>query len=70
MSKCISCKSNEVTWPLVCDDCTDHEAQAFLALEDCRRCRSCGMYYDGGMRCTYCGDIDPLDTGEFFEEHY
>jgi len=26
------------------------------------------MIYDGGMRCTYCGDIDPLDTGEFSEE--
>ena len=33
------------------------------------RCRSCGAIYDGGIRCTYCGDIDPLDTGEF-DEYY
>lgn len=29
--KCIICKENEVTWPMVCDDCKDHTAQAELA---------------------------------------
>lgn len=27
-------------------------------------CRTCGMIYDGGMRCIYCGDPDPTDSGE------
>jgi len=66
--KCILCKKKEVTWPLVCNDCIDHEAQAELAQiygdDESMRCRSCGMIYDGGMRCTYCGDSDPTDSGE------
>jgi hypothetical protein len=61
MSKCISCGQVEVTWPLVCDACQDHEAQAALRLEGADECRSCGMLYDGGMRCTYCGDSNPAD---------
>lgn len=53
----------------------DHEGQAELAAKyyeegddpEAHRCRSCSAIYDGGMRCTYCGDIDPEDTGEFEE---
>ena len=70
--KCISCGDNPVTWPRVCKDCRDEEAQAELAdyymdLGDDPnewKCRTCGMIYDGGQFCTYCGDRDPLDTGE------
>ena len=77
---CICCHKNRVTWPLVCDDCKDHDAQAQLALQygydvvegaygdvsvaTGMECRTCGMIYDGGMRCTYCGDPDPTDSGE------
>lgn len=68
---CIICGKVEVTWPLVCDDCKDHEAQAILANDygsfdgmTGMECRSCGMIYDGGMRCSYCGDSDPTDSGE------
>ena len=64
MSKCISCGKIEVVWPLVCNNCKDHEAQAILAMEGAEECRSCGMLYDGGMRCTYCGDPDPTDSGD------
>ena len=71
--KCICCHKNEVSWPRVCSDCTDHEAQYEIAsgngFESGWECRTCGMLYDGGMRCTYCGDIDPLDTGEFHEDN-
>lgn len=28
------------------------------------RCRTCGALYDGGQRCTYCGDDNPLDDVE------
>ena len=65
MSKCICCKKNEVTWPKVCDDCIDHEAQAELAREYSYNmtCKICGMIHDGGQCCTYCGDRDPLDEG-------
>ena len=62
MSTCICCHKNEVTWPKVCDDCTDHEAQAELAREyfgEDRTCKTCGMLYDGGQCCTYCGDRKP-----------
>ena len=69
---CICCGKNEVTWPKVCDDCKDHEAQTELMLDPNygpdSTCKTCGMLYDGGMQCTYCGDIDPLDTGEFDDE--
>jgi hypothetical protein len=77
MDKCIICGKNEVTWPLVCDKCKDHETQAQLALDygievmegpygdtlvgTGMECRTCGMIYDGGMRCTYCGDPNPLN---------
>jgi RNA polymerase subunit RPABC4/transcription elongation factor Spt4 len=61
---CISCGRTPVTWPRVCPDCTDQEAQAILASEGYEECKSCGMLYDGGMRCTYCGDPDPWDQGE------
>ena len=77
LSRCMCCRTNSVGWPRVCDECTDHEAQAELAsyygLESYEdpdgnliavtgmECKSCGMLYDGGMRCTYCGDPDPLD---------
>ena len=68
MSLCICCHKNEVTWPKVCDDCTDHEAQAELAREyvgeDNRTCRTCGMIYGYGQCCTYCGDTEPLGEGE------
>ena len=80
MDICICCHKNPVTWPLVCNDCKDHDAQAVLALDygiefmegpdgemisgTGMECRNCGMIYDGGMRCTYCGDSDPLDSGE------
>jgi hypothetical protein len=30
---CICCGKNPVTWPKVCNDCIDHEAQAELAAE-------------------------------------
>jgi hypothetical protein len=33
------------------------------------RCRTCGAIYDGGIRCTYCSDPDPLDLS-VFEEGY
>jgi hypothetical protein len=78
--KCICCGKNDVTWPRVCDECIDHEAQAALAniygyeimegpygdtyVQTGHECRSCGMIYDGGMCCTYCGDTDPLGDGE------
>jgi hypothetical protein len=81
---CICCGKKPVTWPRVCEDCIDHEAQAALALEygiyveegpfgeeissTGYECRSCGMIYDGGMRCTYCGDSNPLDDSELDEE--
>lgn len=65
MTACISCHKVMVTWPLVCDGCQDKEAQAVLAAAGHEPCRSCGMLYDGGMRCTYCGDPDPWDTGDF-----
>ena len=64
MSKCVCCHKVEVTWPLVCDECTDHESQAELARKYFGKdmvCKSCGMIYDGGQYCTYCGDVDPLD---------
>ena len=33
------------------------------------KCRTCGAIYDGGQRCTYCGDHNPLDNAELeFEE--
>jgi len=69
MPLCICCHKIEVTWPLVCDECTDHESQANLAreyfgYENDMRCKSCGMLYDGGQCCTYCGDVSPLDEGE------
>jgi hypothetical protein len=64
MDLCISCGKHEVGWPRVCEECKDHEAQAILASEDAPECGSCGMRYDGGMRCTYCGDSDPTDSGE------
>lgn len=68
MSKCICCHKAEVTWPLVCDECTDHESQAELARkylgDDNTTCRNCGMIYDGGQCCTYCGDRDPLNERE------
>jgi len=66
MSRCICCHKTEVTWPLVCDECADHEAQAalvrkYFGYENDMRCKTCGMIYDGGQFCTYCGDRDPLD---------
>lgn len=86
---CIICRKNEVSWPRVCNDCQDKEAQEELSLkyidEGIRHyevdpyddgkdeveggwiggeCKTCGMLYDGGMRCTYCGDTDPWDYGE------
>ena len=72
---CISCEKNQVTWPRICDTCQDKEAQAELAAyyyengenPDDWRCNSCGMIYDGGMRCTYCGEEDPLDQGNIEE---
>ena len=85
---CICCHKNPVTWPRVCNDCIDHEAQAELALEygidfqegpygdeiSCTgfECRTCGMIYDGCMRCTYCGDSNPLDSDdpEIYEDEY
>ena len=27
-------------------------------------CRTCGMIYDGGTRCSYCNDPNPLDDPE------
>jgi hypothetical protein len=50
----------------------DAEAQAELASRlyaegldpDEMRCRTCGAIYDGGTRCTYCGDPNPLDDPE------
>lgn len=90
MEKCICCHKNEVTWPRVCDECTDQEAQAELAMQyinDGTRalcedpmdpdaemfysggeCKTCGMLYDGGIRCTYCGDADPWEQGHEEEE--
>jgi len=82
---CIVCNKNSVTWPRVCDDCIDHEAQGdlgahygFFYVEDPMggegyvvtgmECKTCGMIYDGGMRCTYCGDADPLDHGDEDED--
>ena len=63
---CICCHKNPVTWPRVCDACQDHDAQDELLayFGDGHECRTCGMIYDGGMRCTYCGDEDPLDQGD------
>lgn len=82
MEKCICCEKNEVTWPRVCDECKDHEAQEELhnayietGLRDYVKvgpfeeiwdwvggeCRTCGMLYDGGTRCTYCGDENPWE---------
>lgn len=51
----------------------DHSGQAALSLRyyedgedpEHHRCRRCRAIYDGGTRCTYCGDPDPEDTGEF-----
>lgn len=73
---CICCGKNPVTWPRVCDECIDHEAQAELAelygynvsegpygeliCATGMECRTCGMIYDGGNFCTYCGDKNPL----------
>ncbi len=68
MSKCIACGKREVTWPLVCDDCRDKEAQAVLSAGGAEECVHCGMLYDGGMRCTYCGSLDPTDSGEFDDD--
>lgn len=65
---CICCHKTPVTWPLVCDDCADHEAQDTLANEGYDTCRSCGIYYDGGTRCTYCGDGNPTDDPEIQDE--
>ena len=69
---CISCGKVLVTWPLVCHDCIDHEAQAELAADPNIgpdfTCRTCGMIYDGGMRCTYCGDSDPTGNGDLDDE--
>lgn len=31
---------------------------------DSMRCRSCGAIYDGGIRCTYCGDQNPVGDSE------
>lgn len=82
---CICCHENEVTWPKVCPECRDDEAQEelenWLIQEGVRdlveapmgdgmhwsggECRTCGMLYDGGSRCTYCSDPDPWDTGDF-----
>lgn len=82
---CICCGKNPVTWPRVCDDCTDHKAQAELANHygvECyehpvtgelilitgMECKTCGMIYDGGSFCTYCGDRNPTgDSEEDFE---
>lgn len=72
MSKCIICHKNEVTWPEVCDGCQDKEAQEILRGRlivegeepDEWKCKSCGMLYDGGQCCTYCGDTDPMNTGD------
>ena len=64
---CICCGKILVTWPLVCHDCIDHEAQAKLAADPnigpYFTCRLCGMIYNG-ERCTYCGDTDPMDSGK------
>ena len=82
---CICCGKNPVTWPRVCDDCIDHEAQAELAtvygleawedpmtgeiiLSTGMECHNCGMIYDGGSFCTYCGNHNPLDDPELEEE--
>jgi hypothetical protein len=65
---CIACGETAVTWPLVCEGCRDDEAQARLEADGAEPCRSCGMLYDGGTRCTYCGDADPLDGGEFADD--
>ena len=27
------------------------------------RCRTCGLIWDGGHCCCYCGDPDPIDEG-------
>lgn len=32
------------------------------------RCRTCNAIYNGGQRCTYCGDHNPLDDPELEEE--
>ena len=76
---CICGGQNPVTWPRVCDACIDHAAQAELALQygyqvsegpfgevigtTGMECRTCGLIYDGGNFCTYCGDRNPL--GEY-----
>lgn len=69
---CVVCGLKPVTWPRVCNDCQDKEAQAELALRYDRMgitpgamtCRTCGMIYDGGQCCTYCGDTNPEDDDE------
>jgi len=73
---CILCHKTEVAWPRVCDNCCDKEAQKEIAAQlqaegedpEDHRCRTCGMIYDGGMRCTYCGDSNPLDGDEEYED--
>lgn len=59
------------------EGCTiDHAGQMALSVRyyeegddpEHHRCRRCSAIYDGGMRCTYCGDSDPEDTGETAEE--
>lgn len=84
---CVVCHKNEVSWPLVCEDCTDKEAQIelfnhYLTTGEARieqddegnlvevcdmKCRTCGMIYDGGMSCNYCGDLNPLDQDDFVQ---
>lgn len=74
--RCIFCNKVEVTFPLVCDDCQDKEAQAELTSiylkgnidPESMKCRTCGMIYDCGSFCTYCGDRDPLDQGDLEDE--
>jgi hypothetical protein len=62
--RCISCNRKWSGWPRVCPDCRDTEAQAILESEGYEECETCGMFYDGGMRCTYCGNPDPLGRGD------
>ncbi len=45
-----------------------HELEMLEQLDERPSCVHCGVAYDGGHRCSHCGNGDPEGTGEFDPE--